>query len=41
MRTVRGPGDRIFINELMAKNDAAVADNAGEYDDWVEVYNSK
>jgi hypothetical protein len=30
----------LFINELMAKNDAAFADVAGEYDDWLEVYNS-
>jgi len=29
----------LFINELLAKNDAAVPDNAGEYDDWLEVYN--
>jgi hypothetical protein len=43
------PGDKnskgslvtgLFINELMAKNDAAVTDNAGEYDDWLEVFNS-
>ena len=29
----------IVINELMASNDAAVADNTGEYDDWIELYN--
>jgi CotH protein/lamin tail-like protein/chitobiase/beta-hexosaminidase-like protein/parallel beta helix pectate lyase-like protein/type IX secretion system substrate protein len=29
----------LFINELMAKNSSAFPDNAGEYDDWVEVYN--
>ena len=30
----------LYINELMAKNDGAVTDNAGEYDDWLEVYNA-
>lgn len=30
----------IVINELMASNDATVADNAGEYDDWIELYNT-
>ena len=30
----------IVINELMASNTSAVADNAGEYDDWVELYNN-
>jgi len=27
------------INELMASNDNTIADEAGEYDDWVELYN--
>jgi hypothetical protein len=27
------------INEVMSSNTTAVADNAGEYDDWVEIYN--
>ena len=30
----------LFINEFMASNDAAIADPAGEYDDWVEIYNA-
>lgn len=30
----------LVINELMADNDATVQDNAGEYDDWVELYNN-
>ncbi|MFK7947884.1 MAG: CotH kinase family protein [Saprospiraceae bacterium] len=30
----------IVINELMASNDATVADNAGDYDDWIELYNT-
>ncbi len=29
----------IVINEIMAANDAAVADNNGEYDDWIEIHN--
>jgi hypothetical protein len=29
----------VVINELMAQNDAAVADSYGEYDDWLELYN--
>jgi hypothetical protein len=30
----------IVINEFMASNDATVADGAGEYDDWIELYNT-
>lgn len=30
----------LVINELMASNIAAVADQDGEYDDWVELYNA-
>lgn len=29
----------IAINEIMASNEATIADNAGEYEDWIEVYN--
>jgi hypothetical protein len=29
----------LSVNELMAKNDAAFADEAGEFDDWLEIYN--
>lgn len=29
----------LYINELMASNDNTLADNNGEFDDWVEVYN--
>ncbi len=29
----------ILINEFMASNDATIADEQGEYDDWVELYN--
>lgn len=31
--------NRIFINEFMASNDHTVADELGEYDDWIEIYN--
>ena len=30
----------LCINEFMAKNDSTVSDPAGEYDDWLEIYNS-
>ena len=29
----------IVINEIMASNDNTVADEYGEYDDWIEIYN--
>ncbi|GAB4312124.1 MAG: hypothetical protein Kow00127_02520 [Bacteroidales bacterium] len=28
------------INEFMADNESAVQDEAGEYDDWIEIYNA-
>ena len=30
---------QIFINELMADNNTTIADEYGEYDDWVEIFN--
>jgi spore coat protein CotH len=30
----------VVINELLASNDTTVADQDGEYDDWVELYNT-
>ncbi len=30
----------LVINEFMADNEAAVADQDGEYDDWIELYNN-
>lgn len=30
----------LFINEFLASNDICFADEAGEFDDWVELYNS-
>ncbi len=29
----------LFINEFMASNSSVFADEAGEYDDWIELYN--
>ena len=36
---IEAESPKISINELMAKNNSAQADEAGEYDDWVELYN--
>lgn len=33
------PGD-LVINEIMASNETTVADQDGEYDDWLELYNN-
>lgn len=30
----------LVINELMADNDAVIADNTGNYSDWIELYNA-
>lgn len=30
----------LVVNEFMADNEAAVADQDGEYDDWIELYNN-
>ena len=30
----------LYINEFMADNETTIADENGEYDDWVEIYNS-
>jgi hypothetical protein len=34
-------GEGLFINEFMADNDNIVADEHGDYDDWIEIYNSE
>lgn len=31
--------DLLVVNELMAHNTATIADEAGEYDDWIELWN--
>ena len=33
-------GQTIFINEFMASNEITIADENGEFDDWVEIYNA-
>lgn len=39
--TILGSSDlSLVINEFMAKNDQANVDPAGEFDDWLEIYNS-
>lgn len=35
-----GPEGPILINELLADNEAALADPAGDYDDWIELYHA-
>ncbi len=37
--TFANAGD-LVINEFMASNDATAADQDGEYDDWIELYNN-
>jgi hypothetical protein len=34
------PAGRVVINEFMAVNDQTAADQDGEYDDWIELYNN-
>ena len=34
-------GQKLYINEFMASNDAVAADENGEYDDWIEIYNAE
>lgn len=31
----------LYINEFMASNDNTIADEHGDYDDWIEVYNAE
>ena len=33
-------GEGVVINEFMASNDMTVTDPAGDFDDWIELYNS-
>lgn len=37
-RPVRAPN--VVLNEFLASNDTVNVDEAGEYDDWVELYNA-
>ena len=33
--------DVLFINEFMASNSTTIADEHGDYDDWIEVFNNE
>lgn len=33
------PPQTLFLNEIMADNDSVVADEMGDYDDWIEIVN--
>jgi len=33
------PAEQFFINEVVADNETTIADEQGEFDDWVEIYN--
>lgn len=35
-----GPSNRIQLSEVMAKNNGTLADNDGEYPDWIEIHNA-
>jgi hypothetical protein len=36
-----GPGEvMLYINEFMASNATTIADEYGEYDDWIEIFNN-
>lgn len=35
------PAPKVFINEFMASNGSTIADEAGEYDDWIELHNAE
>jgi hypothetical protein len=39
IKTANNGTGEVLINELMASNTTTIADPAGEYDDWVELYN--
>jgi len=34
------PVNGLFINEIMADNNSTITDNSGQFEDWVEIYNS-
>ena len=36
-----GENPTLFINEFMASNDMTIADEHGDYDDWIEVYSAE
>ncbi len=30
----------LYVNEFLASNDSCYADEHGDYDDWIEIYNA-
>lgn len=34
------PGSGVYINEVMVSNGTTIADEDGDYEDWIELYNS-
>ena len=40
LQVAGSPDQPLVINEFLARNDNVNADPAGEYDDWLEIYNS-
>jgi len=36
----RGKLSGLYLNELMARNTSTIRNNLGEFDDWIEIYNS-
>jgi spore coat protein CotH len=40
LKTPAATGSKITINELLANNESSNPDQDGEYDDWVELFNS-
>ena len=38
-KIIDSANQHVIINELLAKNETINADEAGEYDDWIELYN--
>lgn len=39
VKTSSVTSSRIVINEILAKNDSLIADDNGQYEDWIELYN--
>ncbi|MFT5384926.1 MAG: hypothetical protein ACI81W_002328, partial [Saprospiraceae bacterium] len=38
--TINNPSVELYINEFQADNETTITDEAGEYDDWIELYNA-
>jgi len=40
LQTQQDVASHLHINELLAKNDHSITDEAGQHEDWIEIYNS-